>query len=161
MAEPPVQRSGWRGYLATSVWPWVVLAWIVPLLLLRLRHLIPSLDQDWLRWLLVAVWAIAPVATWWVRGRGREPFMGFLTLFWLLVTIFGTLEEFKDLKIRNEITGLSVQLLVIIYWSSWLWLYKLRQLPSAKIEEADKLSILIFLLTAPFGIAASWGDRTQ
>jgi hypothetical protein len=156
VAEHSARKSGWRGYLATWVWPWAVVAWLIPYLLLRLVHLIPILNQDWLRWFLVAVEAIAPVVTWWVRGRGREPAVGFFALFWLLATIGGAMEV-KGITIPDYILELSVLLLVVIYWPSWAWFYKLRKLPSARIGEADKLSISIFLLTGTPGIAASVG----
>jgi hypothetical protein len=149
--------TGWRGYLATRVWPWVVLAWAIPASLTL--FLVRFLGQDWLGWPLIALLAIAPIATWWTRGRGREPAVGFFALVWLMTAIDYTVETngitVSDITI--ELVGL---LLFIAYWSTWAWFYKLRKLPSARIGAADKLGISIFFITgAPtFAVAIDGPD---
>jgi hypothetical protein len=152
VAEHPARKTGWRGYLAPRVWPWVVLAWAIPALLSLL--LVRILGQDWLWWFLAAVWAVAPVVSWWVRGRGREPAVGFFAIVWLLGAIEAAV-EINGVTVADIVTELWVLLLFVAYWPSWAWLYKLRKLPSVRIGEADKLGISIFLVTGAPGFAAS------
>ncbi len=155
--EHPVPRTGWRGHLAAQVWPWVALAWAVPVLLHLL--LVNILDLHWLlSRLLVAASAIAPQVTWWTRGRGREPLAGFLALMWLWTAI----------ALELAVSGVTVAtvavawwllyvLSLVAYWPLWAWFYRLRKLPSSSIGAADRLSIGIFLVTGTPGIAASLG----
>lgn len=154
MAEHPTEKTDWRGYLATRVWPWVVLAWASPASLSLL--LVRFFGLDWLRWFLVAIWAIAPVVTWWVRGRGREPAVGFLALFWLMVGIQYAVKA-NGVTVADSVTELWVVLLFVTYWPLWAWFYKLRKLPSARIGAADRLGILLFLITGAPSFAASTG----
>jgi hypothetical protein len=85
VAERQTRNAGWRGYLAARVWPLVVMAWLIPASLSFL--FVRILDQGYLRWLLTPAVALAPVVTWWIRGRGREPIAGFLAIYWLLIMI--------------------------------------------------------------------------
>jgi hypothetical protein len=157
MAEHPAQKAGWRSNLAARVWPWVALAWAIPVLLHVL--LINILDLHWLlSRLLFAASAIAPLVAWWARGRGREPWAGFLTLMWLWLAVL----EFLVLGgVNVDTAGIVFYLLFIFslvtYWPLWAWFYRLRKLPSRSIGAADKLSMGIFLATGTPGIAASLG----
>jgi hypothetical protein len=157
MPEHPAQKRGWRGYLAVRVWPWVALAWAIPVLLHVL--LINVLDLHWLlSRLLLAASAIAPPVAWWARGRGREPWAGFLALMWLWTTIL----EFLVLGGVTVDTAAIVFYLLFIftlitYWPLWAWFYRLRKFPSTLIGAADKLSMGIFLATGTPGIAVSLG----
>jgi hypothetical protein len=154
VAEHPARNAGWRGYFGARVWPWVVMAWLIPASLSFL--LVRILDQSWLRWLLTPSWALAPVLTWWMRGRGREPFTGFLAIFWLLITVQVVIER-TGITVSDQITELWTVLLFFVYWPTWAWFYKLRKLPSSRIGAADKLSISIFLIAGSPSFAAALG----
>jgi hypothetical protein len=150
----PTAGTAWRGSLATRVWPWVTLAWALPALLSLL--LLRLLGQRWLGWFLFAAWAVAPVVTWWLRGRGRAPDVGFYALAWLLILVTGWIEAI-GVAVPDEVVRSAALLLIVVYWPSWAWFYKLRKLPSARIELADRFSISIFLATGPVGFATSIG----
>lgn len=154
MAERLTQNAGWRGYFTARVWPWVVIAWLIPASLSFL--FVRILDQGWLRWLLTPAVALAPVITWWIRGRGREPAAGFLAIYWLLIMIQVIIERI-GITVSDTITEFWAVLFTLIYWPAWAWLYKLRRLPSSKIGAADKFSISIFLITGSPSFAVALG----
>ncbi len=136
-----------RGFLTTRQWPCVVLAGTIPPLLDLL--LVKFLGQRWLAWILLPAWAVSPLATWWVRGRGREPALGFFALVWLWLLAIGWTGASA-----TTIQG-SASLLIGGYWGLWSWFCKLRKLPSAPLALADKLSVCIFVVTGPPSLAAS------
>jgi hypothetical protein len=145
--QHPTPRPGWRGLFATRLWPWVALAGAIPPLLDLL--LVDFLGQQWLAWILRPAWAVGPVATWLVRGRGREPMLGFYALVWLWLLVIGWTQP-------SAITVQGFGLLLIgTYWGLWSWFCKLRKLPSTLLALADKLSVCIFVVTGPPGLAAS------
>ena len=148
MVQHPTPRAGWRGFFATRLWPWMVLAGAIPALLDLL--LVQVLGQHLLAWLLVPALAVGPAATWWVRGRGREPTLGFFALFWPLLLVIGWTQA------TVEVVQGSGLLLTGVYWGWRAWL-KLRKLPSAPLGAADKLTISIFLVTGLPGLGASLG----
>jgi hypothetical protein len=107
------------------------------------------LGQQWLVWLLIPALAAGPAATWWVRGRGREPSLGYLALVWLLLLVIGwtdaTVEETQAAGLL--LTGSSLGL--------WGWFCKLRKLPSTPLPLTDQLSVCVFLATGPPAFAAA------
>jgi len=147
-------KTGWRGYLALRVWPSVVLAWAIPAGLAALLILIRG--QYPLKRVLVAVWAITPVATWWIRGRGREAPVGLLALWWLLLGAWLDL-EFVGITITEKVIVLCWVLLPWIYFPSWAWFYKLRKLQSSPIRAGDRLSISMFFIVGIPTFAESIG----
>jgi hypothetical protein len=136
---------GWRGYLALRVWPSVALAWAIPAGILAL--LIPVRGPYPLKWVLVVVWTIAPVVTWWIRGRGREASVGLVALCWFLPAARATL-EMVGITVTDQVITLCLVLLPVIYFPLWAWFYKLRKVPSSPIRAGDRLSISIFCITS-------------
>jgi hypothetical protein len=150
-AQRPTFRTSWRRFLVTRLWPWVVLAAVVSASLHLL--LVKILGQQWLARLLIPAVAVGPAAAWWVRGRGREPTLGYFALVWLLLMVVGWTDA---TVVESQVAGL---LLTGSYWGLWGWFCKLRKLPSTPLPLADQLSVCIFLVTGPPGIAAMAGPE--
>jgi hypothetical protein len=91
----------------------VVLAGAIPALLGLL--LVRLLSQQWLAWLLIPALAVGPAATWWVRGRGREPSLGYFALVWLPLLVIG----WTDATV--EVTQTAGLLFTGSYWGLWWW----------------------------------------
>jgi RsiW-degrading membrane proteinase PrsW (M82 family) len=75
--------------------------------------------------------------------------LGFYALVWLWLIVIGWTRP-SALAVQGS--GL---LLMGSYWGLWSWFCELRKLPSTPLALADRLSVCIFVVTGPPGLAAS------